>query len=121
MTNSAGIHALSGAMRAPWAVLFLMSVACTSSSSNSGDAGGSGPTCGVFDSSGFVDASTTCTMKYAECTDGLTYTVSCSGPPAPCSCEVDGGAAGQFDTNVCGLAYAPQLAAVNQGCGWSIR
>ena len=90
MTNSAGIYALIGAMRAPWAVVFLMFVACTSSTSNSGTRG-SGPSCSAFGGSDLVDGSTMCTMKYAACTDGLTYTVSCPGPPAPCSCEVDGG------------------------------
>jgi hypothetical protein len=108
-------------MRTRWAAFFLAYVACTGSSSNPQDAGGPGPSCSAFGGSDLVDGATMCTMKFAGCTDGLTYTVTCPGALAPCSCEVEGGAAGQFAENACGLAYASQLSAVNQGCGWSLR
>jgi hypothetical protein len=96
---------------------------CTSSSSGSGSGAGLGPTCGAFGGSDLVDGSTSCSLHYAECSDGLTYSVTCPGPPAPCTCDVDGGAAGEFDGGICGLSpTSPSLlASVNQGCGWDIR
>ena len=97
-------------------------IGCTSASSSSGSAG-LGPSCGAFGANDLVDGSTSCSLHYAECSNGLTYSVTCPGPPAPCTCQVDGGAAGQFDGGICGASPTSpaRLAAVNQGCGWDIR
>jgi hypothetical protein len=96
-----------------------VALGCTSSS------GGNdvGPTCSAFGASDLADGSTTCSLHYASCSDGLTYTVTCPGPPALCSCQVDGGAAAQFDGGICGLSpTSPSLlTAVDDGCGWDIR
>jgi hypothetical protein len=72
-----------------------------------------------------LDASTSCDLDFVNCNDGLTYSVVCPGPPAPCTCQIDGGATGQFqfDSGICGISpTSPSLGeAVKQVCGWDIR
>jgi hypothetical protein len=100
--------------------LLCATLSCTSASSS---ASPGTATCKALGEIGLGDGSTSCSLDLVNCNDGLTYSVVCPGPPAPCTCQIEGGAASQFDGGICGISpTSPSLAgAVNQSCGWDIR
>jgi hypothetical protein len=69
-----------------------------------------------------LDSSPVCNMTFDGCSDGQTYSVTCPGAPAPCTCQLNGSDGKRFADkgDACG---SPQkiLAAINEACGWNLQ